>query len=209
INMVQNGEPSTAILQSRDEDNPWFYEFYAFPGRDNEDGEWIGFGLDISDRKIHEQTQMKYAATLEKVNKELDQFAYVVSHDLKAPLRAINNLSEWIEDDLGDALNENEDVKSNMTLLRKRVKRMEDLINGILEYSRAGRSEIVYEQIDIGQLLDDVCGSIEIPESFTLDKQAMPVISGNKVRLEQVFSNLISNAVKYHNKASGNIRIAY
>lgn len=77
---------------------------------------------------------------LKKTNSELDQFAYVVSHDLKAPLRAINSLAEWIEEDLGTDLEP--DVLRNLELMRGRVLRMENLINGILDYSRIGRQEL-------------------------------------------------------------------
>src|SRR5690606_22726964 len=72
-----------------------------------------------------------------------------------------------------------------------------------------GRSEIIYECVDVNELVDDVCGSIEIPEAFTLVKPALPVITANKLRLEQVFSNLLSNAVKYHDKPAGKITISY
>jgi light-regulated signal transduction histidine kinase (bacteriophytochrome) len=84
-----------------------------------------------------------YTRDLERINAELDQFAYVVSHDLKAPLRAINNLSEWIEEDITDMLAQ--DNKDQFRLLRGRVHRMENLINGILSYSRAGRIKTVKE----------------------------------------------------------------
>lgn len=97
----------------------------------------LAFITDISERKANQEKLDNYLSELERINKELDQFAYVVSHDLKAPLRAINNLSLWIEEDLEDKLSG--DTKEQFDLLRKRVKRMESLISGILEYSRVGR----------------------------------------------------------------------
>ena len=97
----------------------------------------VGTHQDITERKNSEQKLSNNAQQLEKINAELDKFAYIVSHDLKAPLRGINNLSEWIEEDLGE--NIAPDIKKQMTLLRGRVHRMENLINGILDYSRAGR----------------------------------------------------------------------
>jgi len=78
----------------------------------------------------------EYTELLERNNKELDQFAYIVSHDLKAPLRAISNLTSWLQEDLGTLSDENKD---NMEMLQGRVKRLESLINGILEYSKVGR----------------------------------------------------------------------
>jgi signal transduction histidine kinase len=85
--------------------------------------------LEISNIKLQE-----YTASLEKTNKELDKFASIVSHDLKAPLRAIGNLTGWIEEDAGDALTG--EVKANFEMIKQRVRRMEDLINAILDYSR-------------------------------------------------------------------------
>ncbi len=148
----------------------------------------------------------KASGDLAKINKELDQFAYVVSHDLKAPLRAINNLSSWIEEDLGpDA---NEDVKKNMQLLRGRVGRMESLIAGVLEYSRVGRLINQTEQLDAHKLVLETVEFLSPPESFIVTLQNdMPVIYADKLKLQQVFSNLISNAVKYHHTKNGTIKI--
>lgn len=136
------------------------------------------------------------------VNKELKQFAYVVSHDLKAPLRAISTLGTFIEEDLGDDINE--DVKENITLLKGRITRMENLIQGILEYSRVQRKEVEKEWIDLALLLEEISASvalratdsgvsIQLPES-------LPKIYASQTLLHQVLQNLLSNAVKYNDK---------
>jgi len=143
---------------------------------------------------------------LQKLNEYLDQFAYVVSHDLKAPLRAINNLSVWIEEDLGAGVSE--DIKKNMGMLRGRVSRMESLIAGILEYSRVGRQANATEKLDATKLVTETVEFLSPPESFTVTIQAdMPAIYADKVKIQQVFSNLISNAVKYHHTKNGLIKI--
>ena len=95
---------------------------------------------------------------------ELQQFAYVTSHDLKAPLRAINNLSKWIEEDLGDDLDE--EIAENFTLLRSRVQRMKNLIQGVLQYSRAGGSARTIVFCKLKEVIDEVVDSIVIPEGF-------------------------------------------
>ncbi|MBA3683084.1 MAG: hypothetical protein H0W73_18265 [Bacteroidetes bacterium] len=143
---------------------------------------------------------------LQKLNEYLDQFAYVVSHDLKAPLRAINNLSGWIEEDLGEGASE--DVKKNMLLLRSRVSRMESLIAGILEYSRVGRQPNAITKLNATKLVTDTIEFLAPPEGFTVITQDnMPTIEADKVKLQQVFSNLISNAIKYHHKKTGTVKI--
>jgi signal transduction histidine kinase len=138
-------------------------------------------------------------------NRELDQFAYVSSHDLKAPLRAISHLSEWIEEDLEGQMSA--EVQQHMILLRKRVERMEALINGLLDYSRVGRVESSVEVFNVADLLAEIIDSLDVPPDFTIEIAEMPTIETNRLRLGQVFSNLIINAIKHSRRADGHIQI--
>lgn len=144
---------------------------------------------------------------LQKRNQELDEFTYVVSHDLKAPLRAIANLSEWIEEDLEDSLTA--ETRHQMNLLRGRVYRLEALINGLLQYSRIGRIETPVTSVSVATLLAEVIDSLAPPSSFTIEvAPPMPTLLTHRLPLEQVFSNLISNAIKHHPRSDGKIKIA-
>ena len=144
---------------------------------------------------------------LEKRNHELDQFAYVTSHDLKAPLRAIANLSEWIEEDLEDKLDD--DTREQMTLLRGRVHRMENLINGLLQYSRVGRITKEPETIDLNAMLLETIDSIAPAPEFVVEIVGqMPTLTTERLLIEQVFSNLISNAIKHHDRPDGKVEIS-
>ncbi len=182
---------------------------------------WFGSNTDIDDQKHAEQVLQERAqelfnlaeslqfttANLEKRNRELDQFTYVISHDLKAPLRAISNLSHWIEEDLNEQLSK--ENSEQMRLLRSRVQRMEDLINGLLQYSRIGRTENRYETIQVDRLLTEVIDSIAPPEGCKIEiASEMPVISGEAVLLRQVFANLIGNAILHHHLKTGNIHVS-
>jgi PAS domain S-box-containing protein len=144
--------------------------------------------------------------TLEARNQELNQFAYIASHDLKAPLRAIANLSEWLEEDLADLLPD--ENRQQMQLLRGRVHRMEALINGLLAYSRAGRSEAVIEPVNVAELLAEVIDWLNPPSTFQFQiAPNLPTLNTRKLLLRQVFSNLIDNAIKHHPTANGVITI--
>ena len=156
----------------------------------------------------HELEERKRAEEkLARTNKELDQFAYVVSHDLKALLRAIKNLSVWIEEDLGDDLKT--ESKKNMGLLRLRVQRMTDLICGVLEYSRIGRTAIVPETVETRELLREILDSQAHPESFEIKiDNNMPTLEAPRLLLNQVFANLVSNAVKYHDREDGVVEVS-
>ncbi|WP_414619837.1 CHASE3 domain-containing protein [Calothrix sp. CCY 0018] len=140
-------------------------------------------------------------------NQELDSFAYIASHDLKAPLRGIASLSQWLEEDIkNDLTPENQ---HQFELLKKRVYRMEALIDGLLEYSRVGRVQTASEEVDVSQLLADIIDSLNPPPTFNIEIAAdMPVLTTKKLLLRQVFANLISNAIKHHPRDDGNIKIS-
>ena len=145
--------------------------------------------------------------TLKERNLELDRFSHVVSHDLKAPLRGISNLSDWIEEELADKLTE--DAQKYLYLQRERIGRMENLIDGLLKYAKVGKQNVTVETVDVRQLLAEVIDSIAPPSEFAIaitDK--MPVIVTQRLYLEQVFSNLISNGIKHHPRLDGKITIS-
>jgi PAS domain S-box-containing protein len=144
---------------------------------------------------------------LERSNSELDQFAYVASHDLKAPLRGIANLTEWIEEDLGDRITG--ESREHMHLLKGRVNRMEALINGILAYSRAGRVSHKTERVDVGKLLKESIELLSPPEGTEIVVGPdMPTIETERVPLQQVFMNLLGNAIKYADRRDARVEVS-
>lgn len=172
---------------------------------------------DELERRVVDRTQelthlnamlLQTTAMLERRNQELDQFVYVASHDLKAPLRAIANLSSWLEEDLGTQLPE--ENQAQLRLMRGRVQRMEGLINGLLEYSRVGRKDFPLEVVGLSDLLAEIIDSLGPPDSFVIDLPPnLPTILTKRLLLQQVFANLISNAIKYCDRDDGHIQIHY
>ena len=159
----------------------------------------VGIGHDLTDRKLAE-------VALAERNQELDSFVHTVSHDLKAPLRAVSNLSQWIEDDLEDRLPP--DNQQQFQLLRTRVKRMESMIDSLLLYARAGRQEAQIETFDLAKLLSEIIDSFAPPEGFRIDIQPpLPTLTTKRVFLSQVLTNLISNAIKHHTSVTGHLQI--
>ncbi len=201
------------------------YRYFAARGvpviaNDGTIREWVGVCTDIQERKTVEAAlndranELAYLTTiltqtntaLEKRNQELDQFAYVTSHDLKAPLRAIANLSQWIEEDISDVLTD--ETRHQMDLLRGRVHRMEALINGLLQFSRSGRVLSDKSSVSVASLLTEIIDSLAPPASFTVEiAPNMPTLVTERLPLEQVFSNLIGNAIKHHPRPDGKVQI--
>lgn len=133
---------------------------------------------------------------LERSNRELDQFAYVASHDLKAPLRGIANLAQWIQEDIGDKLSG--ESAEHMGLLHGRVQRMEALIDGVLTYSRAARVREKPDPVDTGALVREIIDLISPSEDVRISiMDEMPIVSAERIPLQQVLMNLLSNALKY------------
>lgn len=134
---------------------------------------------------------------LEKSNKELDQFAYVASHDLKAPLRGIANLAQWIEDDLGSKMDDS--ARDNMRLLRGRVVRLENLIAGILAYARAGRDRGEHSHVDLCAIVNESWELLSPPKTAHLAIDGkLPFLPAVRAQLQQVVMNLLGNAIKYN-----------
>jgi len=160
-------------------------------------------------RKINELAEINLE--LERSNTELDAFAYIASHDLKEPLRGIHNYSNFLLEDYAELLDA-EGVNKLHTLI-KLTKRMEDLINALLHFSRLGRQELTFQSFNLNQSLESII------ELFTVSKggenieiripRPLPKIVGDRVLLEEVFTNLISNAFKYNNQSEKWVEIGF
>ncbi|MHA1798350.1 MAG: PAS domain-containing sensor histidine kinase [Candidatus Helarchaeota archaeon] len=156
--------------------------------------------IDINERKRMEQE-------LKLKIKELDEFAYIVSHDLKAPLRGISSLAEWLKEDYQDKIDEEGNELINT--MQSRVKRLSNLIDGILQYSRIGRKNIEKAKINAHQIVEDVIRSMYIPKNFEVRINGiLPMIYYNEFQFQQIIQNLISNALKYMGKPSGTVTIS-
>ncbi|GFE68505.1 PAS domain S-box protein [Chroococcus sp. FPU101] len=213
------GEP-IRFENKAEEMNRWF-DVYAFRFEQPESRKVAIFFKDITERKQAEIQQKQRAKELAQLNhslirttdllaernQELNNFTYIVSHDLKAPLRAISNLSQWIEDDLQEQLDENN--QRQMQLLRNRVERMEAMIDGLLVYSRVGRTEVETQSVKVRELLDEIFDSLVIPPTFSIKIESeLPTIVTKRLLLSQVFANLISNAIKHHPRLDGQLEIS-
>lgn len=186
----------------------WVYStIVPFLDKKGKPYQYIAISSDITDQKKAQKTLNNALIDIEKKNRELDQFAYIVSHDLKAPLRAINNLSEWIMEDMPEMP---DDVSANFGLLRGRVMRMENLINGVLDYSRIGKTSIEGQLTDLKKMLQLIVETIVPTEGYEVYiADTMPEIKIARILFEQIFTNLISNAVKYNDKPIGKIECLY
>ncbi len=176
-----------------------------------EDGSTIGYVVvnrDMTARKRYEQQLEELNASLEqrvrertadleRSNRELDQFAYVASHDLKAPLRAIALLAEWIAEDAAPLLPPAS--LAHLAKLNGRVRRLDKLLSDLLDYSRAGRGDSESEQVDTRQLVQGIVDLLNPPPGFTIVVgDSLPVLLTERVPLETVLRNLIQNAIKHH-----------
>jgi PAS domain S-box-containing protein len=155
--------------------------------------------IDVTERK---QTQ----SDLEARNQELDSFVHIVSHDLKAPLRAVANLSSWIEEDLEGSLTAS--TQEQMNLLRGRIERMSATIDGLLDYARIGRTEESIEPVAVADLIAETIETLAPPTTFTIAiAQNLPMLRTKRMLLSQVFTNLLGNAIKHHDRADGIIHL--
>jgi len=171
-----------------------------------ESGRVLAMVYDITQRKRLQADQVRMIDELKSANEELKSFAYVVSHDLKAPLRAIGSLADWIAADQQDRLDV--DGQEHLRLLIQRVRRMDALIDGVLRYSRIGRIHETVIAIDVNELVYEVIDSLAPPAHIAVVvAPGLPAIRAEKTAIQQVLQNLIANAIRYLDKPQGRIEI--
>lgn len=159
--------------------------------------------------KLYRQRIELHAANekLVKTNKQLDEFVYIVSHDLKAPLRGISSLCSFIEEEVGTPSGE---LKELLDMMKGRLGRMQNLIDGILHYSRMGNSLGDKEDFSVKDLIVNIIDLIDPADHISIEfPDTMPVLHSERVKMHEVFQNLISNALKYNDKEKGFVKISY
>jgi len=168
----------------------------------------LGSAIERELREAQVRRERKDAIVrLERANRDLQQFAYIASHDLRAPLRAIDSLSAWLEQDLDQLLKG--EPREQMRLLRGRVRRMDRLLTDLLDYARAGQGEHLAEEVDVDELVSEAIALSNVPDGFVVERECqVPAFRTTRILLERAFLNLINNAIKHHDRSQGRVEIS-
>ncbi|OIQ20337.1 ATP-binding protein [Lacinutrix sp. MedPE-SW] len=165
-----------------------------------------GIVRDITEFKNLEIQKEKLLSKLEKSNDELQEYAHIVSHDLKSPLRSIHALVSWLKEDNINSLDKAS--LKNIELIELTLEKMEQLITDVLNYSSVGSDTSLREEIDLNGLVSQLVSILYVPENIEIKSlNILPNITGDKTKLQQLFQNLISNAIKFIDKEKGTIII--
>jgi len=165
-----------------------------------------GIVRDITDLKNLEIQKGKLLTKLEKSNEMLQEYAHIVSHDLKSPLRSIDALVNWIQEDNSGKFDETS--LNNFKLIETTLEKMEQLITDVLDYSSIDTKNAETVNVDINLLVNDLIDMLYVPEHIDIKvHKQLPIVKGSKTKLQQLFQNLISNAIKFNDKKYGLIEI--
>ena len=198
------------ILDSENSNKNYFHDEHleTFVNIANLAAAQFNNAINLVKRNDAEKQKNKLLRDLEQSNKELNNYAHVVSHDLKSPLRSMSSLISWIQED--NASNFDGETNKNFELLLNKVDKMDHLIEGILRYSTIDKIHQQIENVDLNLVIDDILAIIDIPKHIrvAVTTDNMPIVQGDRFRLQQLFQNIISNAVKYIDKEEGFVNIA-
>lgn len=154
------------------------------------------------------ENQKTLLRRLEERNEELNNYAHIVSHDLKSPLRNIDALVAWLKEDHADDFSK--EALGYIDMIGENISRMEALVSGILEYSTIGLKDFKTSFIDLNLIINDIINHIYVPKNIQIEvHENFPTIHGDTYRLQQLFQNLIGNAIKYNDKEIGHIEVGY
>lgn len=207
---ITNGKIWKGDIRNRAKDGSLYWvntTIVPLLGPDNKPEQFIAIRALITDKKELEEENKKIINELKNTNQELSEFAHIVSHDLKAPLRGIISLAEWLHED--HSKNLDEQAMEYVRLINTRAIRLAKLIDGILIYSKTGKRNDSSILIDLHTLLETIIEDLTIPENISIEiLSKLPVIKINSFKARQLFQNLISNAIKYMDKPKGIIKIS-
>lgn len=177
----------------------------------NKEGEILKFFAieeDITQKKILEDQREELVQSLAKSNQELEDYAAIVSHDLKSPLRSIHSLLSWIKEDNDKIFSE--ETHQYFSMIENKVEKMDYLIDGILTYAKIDKIDVSKEKVNINEIVKNIIDIIHIPENINvIVKKQLPQVRADRFRMQQLFQNLISNAVNYIDKPQGKVEIDF
>jgi signal transduction histidine kinase len=166
-----------------------------------------GAVIDITDRKLAELSLREKNQELERSNRDLEDFAYIASHDLRTPLSGINSTAICLEEDLHDILSD--ESRKLLGLMRNRIHRMEALLEDLLTYSRVGRTDSAVSETRLADMFDRIIEVLHPPAHIRVGIEGeLPVVVTASAQLEQVLRNLVDNAIKYHDKHHGEVVVS-
>lgn len=203
----------------------WLAEYgIGIPDAQNRVTRILGINFDITERKVQEEALHQLTVELEArvaertaalkatneklevANHELEQFTYAAAHDLKSPLRGIQNLVQFLMEDAAAFLPAKS--QKHLSLLQGRAQRLEQLLNGLLDYSRIGREHYAAETVDSAALVEEIVELLAPPAGFSIISTALPILLTHRVPLATTLRNLISNAIKHHHQpAMGQVQV--
>jgi len=163
---------------------------------------------ELNDLTKVQQEHDRLIKQIESISTEFKDFVYIISHDLKAPLRAISALTDWVATDYADKFDN--DGKEQLKLLVGRVTRMQSLMDGVLQYSRIGRVAEERVSIDLNQLLPEIIETLNPPAKahITIENQ-LPCIVSETTRIKQIFESLLSNAIRFNDKPECLVKVGF
>lgn len=195
INYAKTGEKYWVNIQGQ-----------ALYNKKNEIVKFFAIEENITKKKELEQQREFLVDSLAKSNKELEDYAAIVSHDLKSPLRSIHSLITWIKEDNEKEFNPQ--TLQYLGMMENKVEKMDHLIEGILTYAKIDKADVAVENINTQEIVQNIINIIHIPSHIdVVIKNNLPVVKADRFRIQQLFQNIISNAVNYIDKPTGIVEV--
>lgn len=209
-NQISKGQPFNCEIMNYSKTGVKYWVKIQGQALYNKKGEIVRFFAieeNISNKKILENQREELVKSLAKTNKELEDYAQIVSHDLKSPLRSIHSLITWIKEDNDKAFGDQ--TLQYFSMIENKVEKMDHLIEGILTYSKIDKEEIAKERINTHQIIQSIIDIIHIPKHVTVSiKNTLPILMADRYRIQQLFQNIIGNAVNYIEREVGLVEIS-